>query len=197
MAEDKPGSPERKCKTYNVIMAVINLLALTAALGIKSSLYGAAFPSWPLVLADGALFALLPKFRVERDGSGSFGLALGFGKRDFIKRAALIAAWLCACAAFVYGFRPDYTLAQAGDILRGEGYRGVRSAGFALRDWESETPLSLICRCSRPPRRAGARNISRSRSRQAESARPRPPAGENKKGRAREAKPKSYPKNLS
>ena len=54
MAEDKPGSPERKCKAYNVIMAVINLLALTAALGIKSALYGAAFPSWPLVLADGS-----------------------------------------------------------------------------------------------------------------------------------------------
>ena len=141
MAEDKPGSPERKCKTYNVIMAVINLLVLTAALGIKRTLYGAAFPSWPLVLADGVLFAFLPKFRVERDGSGSFGLALGFGKRDFIKRAALIATWLCACAAFVYGFRPDYTLAQAGDILRGEGYRGVRSAGFAVRDWESENPF--------------------------------------------------------
>ena len=141
MAEGKPGSLERKCKAYNIILAVINLLVLIAALGIKSTLYGAAFPSWPLVLADGALFALLPKFRVERDGNGSFGLALGFGKRDFIKRAALIAAWLCACAAFVYGFRPDYTLAQAGDILRGEGYRGVRSAGFALRDWESENPF--------------------------------------------------------
>ena len=58
-----------------------------------------------------------------------------------IKRAALIAVWLCACAAFIYGFRPDYTLAQAGDILRGEGYRGVRSAGFAVRDWESENPF--------------------------------------------------------
>ena len=78
---------------------------------------------------------------IERDGNGSLGLALGFGKRDFIKRAALIAAWLCACAAFIYTFSPDYTLAQAGDILRGEGYRGVRSAGFAVRDWESENPF--------------------------------------------------------
>ncbi len=141
MAEDKPGSPERKCKTYNVIMAVINLLALTAALGIKSALYGAAFPSWPLVLADGVLFAFLPKFRVERDGRGSSGLSLGFGKRDFIKRAALIAVWLCACAAFIYGFKPNYTLAQAGDILRGEGYLNVCLAGAAIRDWESENPF--------------------------------------------------------
>ena len=41
----------------------------------------------------------------------------------------------------IYHIHLETYEAQAGDILRGEGYRGVRSAGFALRDWESENPF--------------------------------------------------------
>ena len=132
---------ERKCRKRNIVIALAGFSILCAALVIQRQLYGAAFPTWPLYLAWGVLFALFPKWGVIRDAEKHYRLSWGAGKMELIKRSVLILVWLCVCSAFIYSFRPNLTVAQAEAIVYDAGYTGVRRAGFTARDPESENPF--------------------------------------------------------
>ena len=132
---------ERKCRNRNIVIALAGFSVFCAALVIQRQLYGAAFSTWPLYLAWGTLFALLPKWQVVRGAEKRYRLSWGAGKRELIKRSVLVLVWLCVCSAFIYSFRPNLTMARAEAIVYGAGYAGVRRAGFTARDPESENPF--------------------------------------------------------
>lgn len=137
---DTPGDLsllERKCKIRNIIIGVLAFFLLITARFIKNVLYGVCFSPWPIYVACIGLYILFPKYHVIRNAEKSFKLSWGSRKSRWV----FLFIWMFACFAFMYNFKPNYTVAQAANMIYSEGYSKIRYTTSTMRDADSENPF--------------------------------------------------------